>query len=252
MSRSTKERSGLPISERLSRLLFPPTCIGCGELLPTFDAPDPVFCPTCKALSEAALCEDSVTLFDGGIPCLGHINLYNYRTGKKDGVPEKLIYHLKYRGERRVTDYVSLMLGRTVLTVWPVLALDRDLSTVVWTYPPRRRTALCRYGFDQSKRLAQALADTCGGECLPVLARTKAHVREQKHLTAADRHRNMAHAYALTPRVAGQVSGRPVILVDDVRTTGATLAACTSLLTKAGASSVMWVTVAKTPKYFGA
>ena len=61
----------------------------------------------------------------------------------------------------------------------------------------------------------------------------------QSHLTPAQRRNNVRGAFA----VRGEMSGWPVVLVDDVYTTGAE---CTRVLLKAGAAAVYVVTLART------
>lgn len=229
----------------LSDLLFPPTCVGCEELLPPFDPQMPIFCPACAVKSEAGLCEDSVTFATDG-SYLVHFNLYHYRPGMTHGVPEKLIYHIKCRGEARVFAYVARMMSGGIRTVWQVVQPTINAGDVVWVYPPRRPSAIRKHGFDQAERLARVLAAACGGRCLPVLRHTRKRAKEQKRLSAADRRENTARAFTLSRRLAPRINGRPVMLVDDVCTTGATLTACTELLRDAGASCVMWITVART------
>jgi predicted amidophosphoribosyltransferase len=72
----------------------------------------------------------------------------------------------------------------------------------------------------------------------------------QTGLTAAQRRRNVRGAFVLSPLVrhrirARYITGRIVVLVDDVMTTGATAAACTEVLSAAGAREVRVVTVAR-------
>ena len=57
----------------------------------------------------------------------------------------------------------------------------------------------------------------------------------QTRLGSADRRRNLSQAFAVGKEFK---SGAPVVLVDDVLTTGATLSACAAVLLSAGASSV--------------
>jgi len=93
-------------------------------------------------------------------------------------------------------------------------------------------------GFNQ----AEALARTLGMPWRNALRRTR-RTPSQTELPAAQRHRNVREAFALRRRAA--VSGRSILLVDDVATTGATLEACAEVLRAAGAREVRALTVAR-------
>ena len=66
----------------------------------------------------------------------------------------------------------------------------------------------------------------------------------QTGLPAAQRHRNVRDAFAVTPS-AHDLIGRTVLVVDDVSTTGATLEACARVLKEAGAGEVLALTAAR-------
>jgi ComF family protein len=108
-------------------------------------------------------------------------------------------------------------------------------------YPWRR----LRRGFNQAADLARELD-------LPVvhaLWRTRP-TAPQTGLTAIARRRNVAGAFRLSPLLsrhtrAALISDRVIVLVDDVMTTGATLAACAEVLQDAGAREVRTLTVAR-------
>jgi ComF family protein len=94
-------------------------------------------------------------------------------------------------------------------------------------------------GFNQAEDLARHLQ-------LPVvagLARVRA-TQTQTGLPAAQRHRNMRDAFAAT-RAAPSLTGRVVVLVDDVCTTGATLEACAGVLKANGVREVRALTAAR-------
>jgi predicted amidophosphoribosyltransferase len=79
--------------------------------------------------------------------------------------------------------------------------------------------------FNQSALLAQAIARTLGAEYLPdALVRTR-HTPPQEGLTRDERFRLQADTIAPHPRRGHALAGRGVLLVDDVMTSGATLAA---------------------------
>jgi predicted amidophosphoribosyltransferase len=100
-------------------------------------------------------------------------------------------------------------------------------------------------GFNHASDLAHAL----GPPVVGALWRTRATV-PQAGLTAAARRRNVRGAFRLSPVLspAARVSyldGRILVLIDDVRTTGATLESCAQVLKTAGAREVRAVTVAR-------
>lgn len=116
---------------------------------------------------------------------------------------------------------------------------------IVITFPPRRHAAIRKDGFDQAKRLAEALSRTTGWPTCTLLTRTEQGRREQKRLNAEARAANAASAYALSTQVS-RAKGKTVILIDDLYTTGATLQVCAALLLSAGANRVILATVGKT------
>jgi ComF family protein len=70
----------------------------------------------------------------------------------------------------------------------------------------------------------------------------------QRHLSRADRLRNMQGAFVVPPGKAAQVQGRRVALVDDVVTTGATVNEASRVLRQAGATEVHVWALAQTPE----
>jgi predicted amidophosphoribosyltransferase len=120
------------------------------------------------------------------------------------------------------------------------LLADADCAVPVPLHPWRR----LRRGFNQA-------ADLAAGLDLPVvhaLWRTTL-TRQQMGLPAAARQRNVRGAMRLSPLLSPAVRAQAiqdgvVVLVDDVRTTGATLEACAAALLEAGAKEVRAVTAA--------
>ncbi|MEM6459258.1 MAG: phosphoribosyltransferase family protein [Planctomycetota bacterium] len=89
-------------------------------------------------------------------------------------------------------------------------------------------------GFNQSALMAEALAAARGWPCVELLRRTR-HTAPQTAVPPSRRAANIRGSFALRPIDA---TGCRVLLVDDVKTTGATLHACAGLLKKAGADEV--------------
>ena len=229
-------------------LLFPPRCVGCDDLLPPFARRTTVFCPVCRATWDSAVSE---ALEDASCDARrGLIYLVHYRPGNEDGVPEKLIYHLKHRGDPRTFAFVAEGLAphlQEAIDTLPTRKSEGD-RPILFTYPPRRRSAVNQDGFDQAERLAKAMARVCGGDPVPLIKRTHRRTAEQKTLTADERATNAVSAYVLSSRTAEIVRDSTVIVCDDLCTTGETLNRCAELLVKAGAKSVILCTVAQTEK----
>jgi predicted amidophosphoribosyltransferase len=213
-----------------------------------------VLCPLCRTGWEAATAEAEAQAAQDA--ARGLVYLTFYHSGRTDGVPERLIYHLKHKGNLRAFHFVARRLAARLTETLPGLPTrcpDRDPvrggeapSSPLFTYPPRRPSAVRRDGFDQAERLAKALASACGGDSARLVRRTRRPAREQKNLDAEARAVNAAASYRLTRTAPEHVRGRVVVLCDDVCTTGATLESCARLLVEAGASLVVLVTVART------
>jgi len=143
---------------------------------------------------------------------------------------------------RRLKFTRATHIARTLAPLWaPVLeaaVVEHDALVVPVPLHWRRRV---RRGFDQSWLLA---AHACAFAKLPppvgALRRIR-HGTAQSTLAGADRARNVEGAFCLRREVVG----RAVILVDDVSTTGATLAAAARPLLEGGAPLVVGVTVAR-------
>jgi predicted amidophosphoribosyltransferase len=120
-----------------------------------------------------------------------------------------------------------------------VEALPRPSGRFVTFVPPDGDRSLKR-GHHPPARLAHELGRRWELPVAPILERTRP-LRPQRGLGRDERRRNVRDAF----RAAAPVSG-PVVLVDDVYTTGATASAAASALCRAGATSVDVVTFART------
>ena len=105
---------------------------------------------------------------------------------------------------------------------------------------PGRRSTLQRRGFDAVGILSAEIARSLGLTLLPALVHRGGG--EQKALTYEGRMANVAGSFALRRGVS--VPHAPILLVDDVFTTGATTSECARLLLDAGASAVACLTFA--------
>lgn len=143
---------------------------------------------------------------------------------------DRLLQAMKYGGALAYADYFAAALARTV-PVWPDLLVALPLA------PARQR----QRGFNQAQEIARRLARLGGTPAVAGLVRTR-DTPAQAALPWRERARNVRDAFAALPVVAG----RRVAIVDDVMTTGATLAAAANAARRAGALSVEAFVVART------
>jgi ComF family protein len=108
---------------------------------------------------------------------------------------------------------------------------------------PLHASRLAERGFNQSALLANRIASRWGAATAPRAIVRRVDTEPQASLDRRARARNVAGAFAV--RRGSFVRGDSFLLVDDVRTTGATLESCASALRSAGARSVGWAVVAQ-------
>jgi ComF family protein len=150
-----------------------------------------------------------------------------------EGAIQQAVYRLKYSGQRALAeplaDYLACLAE----------VLPRAEAIVPLPLHPKRER---RRGYNQSLLLAQALGQRLGLPVRPLAARIK-DTPSQVGKSRRERAVNVNGAFACTQ--PEQASGRRLLLVDDVCTTGSTLLACAEPLLRANAASVWGLVVAR-------
>jgi ComF family protein len=152
------------------------------------------------------------------------------------GVTRDALHAIKYSGEQRLAD----PLGAAVARRWRAVGVGAELVVNVPVHADRER----QRGYDQAALVARRAARDLGLPFRPALRRARATIA-QFDLDRRDRARNVKGAFVVDPHHAAAVRDRWVLLVDDVVTTGATLAACATALHDAGALGVSAIAVAR-------
>lgn len=231
------------------RLLYPSQCISCTEMVdgnfalcgPCWrDTPfiSGLACEKCGVplpgddTGESVLCDDCMTVarpWDRGRAAL----LY-----KDNG--RKLVLALKH-GDR--LDLARPAAGWLLRTAAPLLMPQTLIAPV-----PLHWLRLAKRRFNQSALLSENLARVAGlGHCPDLLVRTK-RTSSLEGLGRDARFAMLSDAIRVHQRRRHRVVGRPVLLVDDVMTSGATLAASAEACLTAGAAKVDIVTLARVAK----
>jgi ComF family protein len=208
---------------------LPATCVGCG-------AEGPSLCAGCEPALDARL--DSPAGVAIGLPGDVPAPLLQLEwCAPFHGVVRDALHAIKYGGEQRLAE----PLGRAVARRWSVAGAGADLVCHVPVHTDRAR----QRGYDQADLIARRAALHLGLPFAPLLIRQRA-TTAQFDLDRRDRARNVKGAFVVDPRrPPTALEGRWILLVDDVTTTGATLAACAGPLEAAGALGVSAITVAR-------
>jgi len=204
-----------PVCRHRWRPIVPPWCERCSQ-------PEPLFglCRICQDWPETLRCVRSAVWLDAGA--------------------RRAVHALKYGGLPRIANDLAAAMARVSLP---------DTAAALLVPVPLAARRLRARGYNQSERLAQHVAQRWGRPMCQLLVRTR-ETATQTALTPAARLANVAGAFQVRNAECGvrnansefPVPHSTVVLVDDVFTTGATLAAAARALQDAGALSIMAVT----------
>ena len=218
--------------EPFLEVLFPTKCAGCR-------APGAIWCDGCRLRLvpvTSLVCLACLRVFPAGGDgdrC-GPAAPHAWAVAVYRAPLDRAITHLKYRPDARLAQ----ALAQSMAEVY-----DRARLSATCLVPvPLSRRRLRQRGYNQAEVLGRALAGLLG---LPSLPSAAARIREtgsQVGLEAGERWANVDGAFAADPSL---VRDETVLLIDDVHTTGATLAACSQALSQAGARRVLALTVGR-------
>jgi ComF family protein len=196
--------------------ILPPFCRKCGlpfegEITVEFT------CPNCTELDLSFVCARSAV--------------------KAKGAVLEAIHRYKYAKELWFEEFLSELLLKAST---PFFAQEKyDMIVPVPLHPKKERER----EFNQAERLARRLASAVDLPVVPGVLQRDLYTVTQTLLNRKDRARNVAGAFRLKKDV--NLTGKSVVLVDDVFTTGATTNACAKTLLSAGADRVVVWTVAR-------
>ena len=230
----------LPQVSRLGEIaldiLFPRYCVGCrregsficDSCLLYQPLVMPPVCPLCgRPQASGILCSDCIR-WKAEID--GIRSPYRF-----EGVIQQAVYQLKYKNLRSIAP----MLAGLLYDLMKLTPVRGDALVPV----PLHKSRMRERGYNQSTLLAKELAKLSG---LPIiqnsLVKREKSMPQAKSSNVEERKKNVSGVFSIRD---GRLTGKAVILIDDVSTSGATLDACARALKEAGALSVWGLTLAR-------
>ena len=214
--------------DRLLDLLFPPKCCFCGRLQERSG-----ICPACeKTLPRTG--EEAEQTLEGGLRCASALWY--------EGEVRSGLLRFKFRGARWEAKDLGALLAETAAEVY-----SGEFDTVTWTPVSKKRRR--ERGYDQAELLARSACRLWDTEPVRLLEKVIHNPAQSGLGDASARRANVLGVYDAAN--VDNITGKRILLVDDICTTGATLSECARVLLDAGATDVMAVTVARGRKKSG-
>ena len=210
----------------LLNLLFPPKCILCGKLLKKEEQD---LCRECRVDSpEYPDRKEKLQFLDS------FTAVWYY-----EGSVRRSLLRYKFYNYRSLASGYGRLLAMKLLQAHP-----EGFDCLTWI--PVSRLRKLRRGYDQVELLAKAVGRELGLEPVPLLKKVR-HNRPQSGLSDASRRRaNVLGAYQEVGRQ--RISGKRILLLDDILTTGATAGEAARVLLTAGAKEIHCAAIAAARK----
>lgn len=212
------------LSELFLNLLFPPKCPFCQRVMD-----EPGICPTCEKTLPWTGEGETLKILPGGLRCAAPL-------WYEDQVREGLL-RFKFQGARAAAVPLGELVARCAAEQF-----FGEFDTVTWVPVSKKR--LRRRGYDQARLLAENACRLWDTKPVQLLRKCVDNPAQSGLTEPAARKANVLGVYETAD--GADIAGKRILLVDDICTTGATLAECVRVLKDAGAADVVCAAVALT------
>lgn len=225
--------------------LYPPCCIQCDKPTSTPDA----LCPACwrglRPITDPKCpvlgLPFEVNLGEGALSAAAIASPPPFGRSRSafvyNDIAAAMVSRLKYGDRPELAQFCARAMAANCVEV-----LDEPSVLVP---VPLHRARQWQRRYNQSTELCRALSTITGLETVPLLAQRIRRTRPQVGLSRDQRTRNVAGAFSIHPDGLAMITGRKVVLVDDVITTGSTVTALTHALNRAGINHIDVISFAR-------
>ncbi|MCM1043681.1 MAG: ComF family protein [Corallococcus sp.] len=156
----------------------------------------------------------------------------SYAAFSYEGAVQHAILQMKFKGQGRYAKVFAKYLA--------YLAVKNNIQFDLVCFPPMSAKSKRERTYNQSQLLAKYFCDMmdCDNKLLDAFIKVK-ETERQEELNKSERKQNLIGAY----KVVANVTEKQVLIIDDVKTTGATLNECAKILKRKGATSVVGLMV---------
>ena len=214
----------MKLLDRILDLLFPPKCPFCGRVMETAG-----ICPDCEKKLPWTDEAQGIREGPGGLRCAAPLW---YEDLAREG-----LLRFKFQGASGAAEPLGTLIARCAAE-----RFSGEFDTVTWVPVSRKR--LRKRGYDQARLLAEAACRLWDTKPVRLLEKTLDTPAQSGLTEAAARRANVLGVYAPCP--GAEIQGKRILLIDDICTTGATLAECIRVLKDAGAAEVVCAAAALT------
>lgn len=217
-------------------MLFPRSCISCKKHLEGLE----ISGPACKFCFDRIVINRSLPVREGAAQIFS-LGSYN------DETLRKLIHAFKYDRIKTASETIEALIDAYLDKHPIILSLQNSIIIPIPLHPKKERER----GFNQAEIIGQIISAKIGIKIESDILKRVKNTKPQAHFAKTEeRARNINQAFQATEGVREKISGKNIVLIDDVYTSGSTVKEAIKILKENGAKKITIFVLAKTQSAF--